>query len=158
MRVYLSGPMTGHADSAIKPWRQVAADRLSQICEVIDPALSHYDSDPAFEKSEKPTQAIKRLRQGLYIVHRNRNLIRSSDMLLANLLHTGTKASIGSIGEIYWADAFGKPIIIVREQHGNVHDHAMLNAIASYICYTLDEAFAAIAELAAVTNARTQTA
>jgi nucleoside 2-deoxyribosyltransferase len=156
MRVYLSGPITGHSEATIKSWRYMAAERLSQIAEVIDPTLSHYDSEVAFETEENPTQAINRLRHGLFVIRRNRNLIRSSDVILANLMGAHTRASVGSIGEICWADAFGKQVIIVREKHGNVHDHAMLNAIASQLYYNLEDAFAAIVELAAVADARMQ--
>ena len=152
MRVYLSGPITGHPDNAIKSWRTLAVQQLSRVGEVIDPTLAPYNSEIAFEKQEAPPQALERLRHGLFVVRRNRNLIRTSDAVLANFLGAGSKASIGSIGEIYWADALGKPIIIVRERLGNVHDHAMLNAIASEVVFTLEDAFRLIEELAAVTE------
>jgi nucleoside 2-deoxyribosyltransferase len=150
MRVYLSGPITGHADDAIKSWRTLAVLQLSRLGEVIDPTLAPYNSESAFEKHEAPPEALERLRHGLFVVRRNRNLIKGSDAVLANFLGAGSKPSIGSIGEIYWADAFGKPVIIVRERSGNVHDHAMLNAIASKVVFTLADAFQLIEELAAV--------
>ena len=152
MRVYLSGPITGHEDNAIKSWRTLAVQHLSRFGEVIDPTLAPYDSELAFEKLETPPKALERLRHGLLVVRRNRNLIQASDVVLANFLGAGSKASIGSIGEVYWADAFGKPIIIVRERSGNVHNHAMLNAIASEVVFTLEDAFRLIGELAAVTE------
>src|ERR1039458_6967927 len=154
MRIYLSGPITGHADNAIKSWRTLAVQQLSRFGEVVDPTLAPYDSEIACEKQESSPEALDRLRHGLFVVRRNRNLIRSSDAVLANFLGAGSKASIGSIGEIYWADAFGKPVIIVRESSGNVHDHAMLNAIASEVVFTLKDAVRLIEELAAVTKAR----
>jgi nucleoside 2-deoxyribosyltransferase len=126
--------------------------RFSPLGEVIDPTLARYDSNVAFQKHESPPEALDRLRHGLLVVRRNRNLIRSCDVVLANFLGAGSKASIGSIGEIYWADAFGKPVFIIRERFGNVHDHAMLNAVASRIVYTLEDAFKVIEELAAVTE------
>jgi nucleoside 2-deoxyribosyltransferase len=150
MRIYLSGPITGYADAAIRSWRSRAIQHLSPLGEVIDPTRASYDSEVAFQKQESPPEALDRLRHGLLIVRRNRNLIRSCNVVLANFLGAGSKASIGSIGEIYWADAFGKPVIIVRERFGNVHDHAMLNAIASRIVHTLEDAFKVIEELAAV--------
>jgi nucleoside 2-deoxyribosyltransferase len=128
----------------------LAVERLSGLAEIVDPSLSQYDSRLAFRKQEKPAQALERLRHGLYVVRRNKNLIRNCDLLLANLLDADKRASIGSIGEICWANAFEKPIIIVRERSSNVHDHAMLNAVASSICHSLDDAFAAIAQLARV--------
>lgn len=158
MRIYLSGPITGHTDEAIKSWRSLAIRRLSSLGEVIDPTLARYDSDVAFQKQESPPEALDRLRHGLLVVRRNRNLIRSCDVVLANFLGAGSKASIGSIGEIYWAEEFGKPVFIVRERFGNVHDHAMLNAIASRVVYALEDGFKLIEELAAVTGADAQSA
>jgi nucleoside 2-deoxyribosyltransferase len=158
MRIYLSGPITGHPDEAIRSWRSRAIQRLSPLGEVIDPTLAAYDSDLAFQKQESPPEALDRLRHGLFVVRRNRNLIRSCDVVLANLLGAGSKASVGSIGEIYWADAFGKPVLIIRERFGNVHDHAMLNAIASRIVHTLEDAFKLIEELAAVTESDARSA
>lgn len=150
MRIYLSGPITGRTDEAIKSWREVAADKLSPFAEIIDPTLAPYDSEVAFRKHEGPPEALERLRHGLFIVRRNKNLIRSSDVVLANLLGCDSNASIGSIGEICWAHVFDKPIIIARETFGNVHDHAMLNAMASEIVFSLDDAFRVIKDLAAV--------
>jgi nucleoside 2-deoxyribosyltransferase len=158
MRIYLSGPITGHADEAIRSWRSLAIRRLSPLGEVIDPTLAGYDSDVAFQKQESPPEALDRLRHGLLVVRRNRNLIRSCDVVLANFLGAGSKASIGSIGEIYWAEALGKLVFIIRERFGNVHDHAMLNAIASRIVHTLEDSFKLIEELAAVTETDAQSA
>jgi hypothetical protein len=158
MRIYLCGPITGHADEAIRSWRARAIKRLSPLGEVIDPASARYDSDVAFLKKESSSEALDRLRHGLLVVRRNRNLIRSCDVLLANFLGAGSKASIGSIGEICWAEAFGKPVFIVRERFGNVHDHAMLNAIASRIVHTLEDSFKSIEESAGVTESDAQSA
>jgi nucleoside 2-deoxyribosyltransferase len=151
MRIYLSGPITGLADDTIRPWRSYAAERLAQFGEIIDPSLATYNSEMSFTKQESAPEALDRLRHGLFVIRRNRNLIQSSDIVLANLLGAGSHASVGSIGEIYWANAFGKPVIIVREAFGNVHDHAMLNAIASNVVNTLEDAFEVIEKLAAVT-------
>ncbi|MGO9629780.1 MAG: nucleoside 2-deoxyribosyltransferase [Xanthobacteraceae bacterium] len=154
MQIYLSGPITGLSDSSIQSWRQLAALRLGGLGEIIDPAAVYYDAAPAFEKKENSEQAVERLRHGIYVINRNKNLIRGSDVLFANFLGAGTKASIGSIGEIYWANAFGKPIVIVREEVGNIHDHAMLNAMASCISHSLEDGFAAVAEFSSVIRKR----
>jgi hypothetical protein len=77
------------------------------------------------------------------VVDRNKHLIQSSDVVLANFLHA-ERASIGSIGELFWANAFRVPIIVVREPAGNVHDHAMVNAIASVVTHSLEDGCAAV--------------
>jgi hypothetical protein len=154
MRIYLSGPITGLSDLSIQSWRQLAELRLGGLGEIIDPAAAYYDAALAFEKTENSERAVERLRHGIYVVNRNKNLIRGSDLLFANFLGAGAKGSIGSVGEIYWANEFGKPIFIVREEIGNVHDHAMLNAMAGCISHTLDDGFAAVAEFASVMRKR----
>jgi nucleoside 2-deoxyribosyltransferase len=116
---------------------------------VIDPAAAPYDTTKAFEHTARRSNDVKtleRLKRGRVVIDRNKKLIAECDVVLANLLHSKS-ASIGSVGEIFWAYAFGKPIIIVREDHGNVHDHAMLNAMATVIVDTLQEGCAAVRDL-----------
>src|SRR5262249_23417049 len=85
MRIYLSGPITGRAADAIRSWRSHAIHRLCPLGEVIDPTLAKYDSDVAFQKRESAPQALDRLRHGLLVVRRNRNLIRSCDVVLVSV-------------------------------------------------------------------------
>jgi hypothetical protein len=148
MRVYLTGPITGHSNKEIENWRTTMARQLKPIAEVIDPAAYAYDSAQTFRIGEAADAAVKRLHHGQFVIERNKKLICDSDVVLANFLGAGARASIGSVGELFWADAFGKPIVLVREAAGNVHDHAMLNALASVVCASLDEAVQAIGELA----------
>jgi len=106
--------------------------------EVYDPAALFYDAASAYDTAESPPNALARLMHGRLVVDRNKHVIQSSDVVLANFLHSD-HPSIGSIGELFWANAFRIPIVIVREGSGNVHDHAMLNAIASVVVSTLEE-------------------
>ena len=148
MRVYLSGPMTGYIDVEIASWREIATQQLQSFAEIIDPAVYNYDAEPAFELPKFAERDLQRVYHGSFVVKRNKKLIHSCDVVLANLSGANGKASIGSIGELFWADAFDKPIVIVREANGNVHDHAMLNAIAAVVCHSLEDAISAISELA----------
>ncbi len=138
MRVYLVGPITGQSIEQIANWRS----ELHKLCphfEFIDPASTNADRDNAYERQETASEALRRLNHGRFIVDRNRAIIRQSDIVFANFTTTPERASIGSIGELFWANSFGKPIIIVRQKRKNIHDHAMLNAIASRVCYSLEE-------------------
>jgi nucleoside 2-deoxyribosyltransferase len=150
IRVYLSGPVTGGSKDSIETWRHVIARQLSRFAQVVDPASYKYDATLAFAKRESDHEAISRLQHGHHVVDRNKALIGSCDVLLANFLEGVERASIGSVGEIFLAFAMEKPIVIVRQAHGNVHDHAMLNAVASKVCHSLDDALSVIAELAGV--------
>lgn len=145
MRVYLSGPITGHSSAEIADWRGWIKLHCPQF-EWVDPAIATYDSSVAYQRKESPSEAVKRLLHGRLVVDRNKLLIRSCDLVFANLLGVQTKVSIGSVGELFWASAFGKPIIVVREAKGNVHDHAMINAIASKVCFSLEDGLSYLRE------------
>ena len=111
---------------------------LSPHAQIVDPASLPYNASLAYMLSEKPSDALARQMHGRLVVDRNRKLIGSVDVMLANFLGS-QRASIGSIGELFWADTYGVPIVIVREASGNVHDHAMINALASKIATTLED-------------------
>lgn len=143
MKVYLSGPMTGSTAEGIVGWRDRVLELLPRHVEIFDPALARCDSTSAYIQRESPAEELMRLRHGLLVIDRNKHLIQSSDVVLANFLQA-RRASIGSIGELFWANAFRVPIIIVRERTGNVHDHAMLNGIASIITHTLEDGCKAV--------------
>lgn len=138
MRIYLSGPISGASRNDIAGWRQRIVGMLPQHVEVYDPAASSYDAALAYVVPESPSAALARLMHGRLVVDRNKHIIQSSDIVLANFLQS-EHASIGSIGELFWANAFRIPIVIVRDPTGNVHDHAMLNAIASVVSLSLEE-------------------
>jgi hypothetical protein len=138
MKLYLSGPISGVPCEEIADWRKRATAMLPAKVHVYDPASSPYDADLASDTPETPSAALARLMHGRLVVDRNKHMIQSSDVVLANFLHSD-RASIGSIGELFWANAFRVPIVIVREESGNVHDHAMLNAIASAVTSSLED-------------------
>jgi hypothetical protein len=142
MQVYLVGPITGKSRKQIADWR-LSVRQLCPGIEFVDPALAPFDATKAYLKHETSSQALERLNHGRLVLDRNKLLIKNSDLVLANFLGAD-RASIGSIGELFWANAFSKPIIVVRERTGNVHDHAMLNSIASRVCFSLEEGCEAV--------------
>jgi hypothetical protein len=136
--IYLSGPITG-TSAQIDGWRAEVRRKLPASYKFIDPTKQKPDRAIGYLQSLSPAEDLDRLRHGKFIVDRNRHYIRKSDALLCCLLGTGDRVSIGSVGELHWANAFSVPIIIVRERAGNVH-HAILNALASELCFSIDEA------------------
>jgi nucleoside 2-deoxyribosyltransferase len=73
------------------------------------------------------------------IVGRDRNDVKSSDAILADL-RGAKKASIGSMVEFGWADAYRIPIITVMEKDGNPHDHAFVQQLSTYVVSDMEEA------------------
>lgn len=70
------------------------------------------------------------------IIGRDRNDVRSADAVFMNVY--GAKAvSIGTTVELGWADAFGKPVILILDK-GGVHDHAFYKGLATYVCDSLE--------------------
>jgi nucleoside 2-deoxyribosyltransferase len=79
------------------------------------------------------------------IVNRDYFDIMRSDVMLVNLL--GTRwASIGSIIEYGWAHGNDTPIVTVMEE-GNIHRHAMLMEMSTFITTDLEEGVALVDSL-----------
>jgi nucleoside 2-deoxyribosyltransferase len=146
MTVYLAGPITGHAAEEISSWRASVRERFRKL-DFLDPALSVFDATEAFEKSDTESETLARLDHGRHVLDRDKTLIERSDLVLANFLGVKNRVSIGTVGELFWANSLNKRVIIIREKAGNIHDHAMLNAIASRICHSLEEGFEALEEM-----------
>jgi len=144
--VYLSGPITGVSERTARGWRQHVIDRLAPALIGVDPTRNAIDTTIVSQVQLDDAARLKHLRHGKEILERNRNDLARCDLVLANLLGA-ERASIGAIGEIFWADAFRKPVIIVRESSGNIHDHGMVNAIAAQ---TFDDLDAAIDKINAI--------
>src|SRR5690349_6741739 len=98
MQVYLTGPITGRSDDAIADWRGFLREHCQGI-DFIDPTLDGYDAANAYESRENASQALERLAHGRFVVERNKLLIRAADLVVANFLGAGARASIGGVGE-----------------------------------------------------------
>jgi hypothetical protein len=137
--VYLSGPITGCSPETFSDWRKYVTSHLAGGISVIDPTRDATDATVVSEKVLTDSERLRSLLHGKEILDRNRADLQSCDLLFVNLLGT-SRVSIGSVGEIFWANAFGKPVIVIREAHRDVHDHGLLNAIATCVFSNLDNA------------------
>lgn len=137
--VYLCGPITGIKSNEALEWREYVTGRLKPDIITIDPTR---DNPNLQRESKLPGTIDRRLSRSVHgtgVIARDRFDLRRSDLVLANFLGA-ERVSIGSVGEIFWADAMRIPVIIVREESGNIHDHEMLNALAGWILPDLDAA------------------
>lgn len=73
------------------------------------------------------------------ITTRDRNDVRNCDVVIFNLLGA-TRVSIGTMMEVAWADAYGKPKVVVMEQSGNIHEHPILSELSDFRVETLTDA------------------
>ena len=144
--VYLCGPITGTKFDQATEWREYGISKFFPEIIAIDPTRDNPSTTRESEQPDNSERRLNRLYNGADVVARDRFDIMRSDIILVNFLGA-EKVSIGSVGEIFWADAWRKPVVIVREKSGNIHDHDMLNAIAGWIFNDLDPAIEKIKQL-----------
>lgn len=135
-KVYLAGPISGLSFDNATDWRNTMVDKLVAVgidaysplraktyLKHVDVIADHY---PEFALSSHKG-----------ITSRDRHDVMQCDVLFVNVLGAN-KVSIGTAIEMGWADAFRKPIVLVMDKD-NVHNHAMIKEISSFIVSTLEE-------------------
>jgi nucleoside 2-deoxyribosyltransferase len=135
--IYLAGPVTGLSYAQVTTWRTEAKRRLAPDVECADPMRG-------FEHLQHETQL-----KHTYIDHpfttRRGIMMRDyfdvcrSTALLVNMLDA-PDVSKGTIMELAWAFHLRKPVIVIMEPEGNLHDyHPMLLETYDFRVPTLDE-------------------
>jgi hypothetical protein len=143
--IYLCGPVTGQSALVATAWRTEVAAALQDTAKCIDPTRDSPDYDRQSEYGVTRPLTVERLRHGKKTIVRNKFDVDRSDILLACFLGCNA-VSIGAVGEIFWAHAMGKPVIIVREDD-NIHNHDMLNEIGGWIFPELNPAIEQVKKL-----------
>lgn len=146
-KIYLCGPITGQSTLGATTWRTEVTAALRGTADCIDPTRDSPEYARQSESAITQPLTVERLRHGKRTVVRNRFDVGRSDILLGCFLGAAT-VSIGSVGEIFWAEAMGKPVIVVREDE-NIHNHDMLNEIAGWIFTEVSPAIEQIKRLLA---------
>jgi nucleoside 2-deoxyribosyltransferase len=130
-KVYLCGPITAQSALGATTWRAQVIAALHGAADCIDPTRDSPEYERQSESAVTRPLTVERLRHGKLTIVRNKFDLGRCDILLCCFLDA-TAVSIGSVGEIFWAEAMGKPVIIVREDD-NIHNHDMLNEIAGWV-------------------------
>ena len=138
--VYTAGPITGCNFKEATGWRDFVRENL-QKCGIY--TLSPMRGKKILPPSETYDAAIiKSVPDALSspngINIRDYNDVKRADLIFVNLLGAKT-VSIGTVMEIAWARAFGKPVVLVMEK-GNVHDHCMLKFPCGFIVENIGDA------------------
>ncbi len=142
--VYLAGPITGLSFGTASSWRDNASLYLREYGIVTFSPLRggvNLIHEPCikdrYEESVLHTQKA--------FTTRDRWDVSRCDLLFVNLL--GAKEiSVGSVGEIFWADAFRKPIVLAMEKK-NVHQRPIIRELAGFIVEDFDTAIQTIADI-----------
>lgn len=134
--VYLAGPISGLSYEDATQWRLDVAEKLHRYwIKCLSPLYGkHYLKD--VEKIADTYENIA-LSSAKGITSRDRFFCQQADVLFVNLLGA-EKVSIGTVMEIAWADSYGKPIVLVIEESGNVHDHGMIREVSAFRVSTID--------------------
>jgi nucleoside 2-deoxyribosyltransferase len=138
-RVYLAGPITGTSYDECTGWRdKVSAALFGAGIKCYSPmrAKGYLRTRAAMPDADTDVNPMSS-QQG--ILTRDRYDVANCDLLLVNLLGAD-RVSIGTMCELGWADAYRKPVVLVMESEGNVHDHGFVRGIAGFRVTTLDEA------------------
>ena len=135
-RVYLSGPISGLTYEAGISWREYAARALAPAIAYYSPLRAHGHLDREGELRGAYPQHPLTTSQAL--TARDRYDCQTCDLLLVNLVDA-SEVSIGTCIELGWADAWRKPIVLVMEPHGSVHDHPLVRGVCAFQVATLEE-------------------
>ena len=145
MKIYLAGPMAGISKQSADSWRDYVAARLDGVHEMPSgPSVEilcwnptrgeDTDSSAKFSAVATNTSPCNST-QG--ILGRDRNDVMTADLVFMNV--TGAKrVSIGTTVELGWADAYRKPLILVMEKSGNIHEHLFFDGLCTYRVDNLD--------------------
>lgn len=141
--VYLAGPITGLTYDEGQDWREYATRQLAeQGIEAYSPLrakkyLREFGKLDAGGSDGCAYLNASTLSNPAGITTRDRFDCTGRDVVLVNLLGA-ERVSIGTMIELGWADATRTPIVLVIEP-GNVHAHAMVEAVAGFTVDTLEE-------------------
>lgn len=143
--VYLAGPISGLSYEGCMDWREYAKRNLAHAgITGLNPlrAKDYLKDETSMPDAvgqmqvDHPLAHVLSSRKG--ITTRDRWDCTRADVVIANLIGA-EKASIGTCIEIAWADMNRIPVILVEEE-GGVHDHAMIHECVGFIVPTLEQA------------------
>ncbi|UQN10311.1 nucleoside 2-deoxyribosyltransferase domain-containing protein [Deinococcus sp. QL22] len=123
---YLAGPIAGCSYAGATDWRLAAQSDLARLGITAYSPLrckTHLSGVAVLDSGHNPEHPLCSPQA---IFARDRFDVERVDALFVNLLGA-THVSIGTVMEIAWAHVWRKPVVVVMEPSGNVHDgHAML--------------------------------
>ena len=132
MKVYLAGPIKGQTYQQCTEVRERIANKLTNVGIV---ALSpmrgkEYLESEEYKASIQDNYESFPLSTMKGIVCRDHNDVRNCNAVLMDL-REATQVSIGTMIEVGWSNAYGKPIVLLMEKD-NIHKHGMLTEIVDF--------------------------
>lgn len=138
-KVYLAGSISGLSFGTANEWRELAQRKLALYGITGASPLRGKDhlKDETVLHKQGYNKNVMSTNRG--ITTRDRWDVMTSDVVIMNL-HGAKDVSIGSVMEIAWADLLKKPVILIMEKEGNIHEHCMLTECVQFRVETVDEA------------------
>jgi len=142
--IYLAGPITGKTYTGCTDWREHFVQNAPAGLVGLSPMRSKQYLRQETSVADQYTESLLSCQRGIFA--RDSWDTHRCDALLVNLLGAD-RVSIGTVMEIAWAQAARKPIVLVMEKEGNIHEHAMLREACPFRVETLEEAYATLSAL-----------
>jgi hypothetical protein len=135
--VYLAGPILGCTAGEANDWRRYVADTLAPFDIT---GISPLRCEPLIGERYTTDYPDPRFGVPRAIAAKNRFDVMNCDMTLAYMPAVmGDDISLGTLGEIFWADMAGKQVLLVSD-HPKVLKHPVVDAAVDWKLSTLDEA------------------
>ena len=144
--VYLAGPITGTSYGECTDWRQYVQEQLAQNWNVAGMSPMRHKDYLLRETSMGDTYEDQVMSSQRGIFARDFWDADRCDALFVNLLGAD-RVSIGTVMEISWAWSARNPCVLVMENEGNPHEHAMLREACPFRVDTIDEGIQVIGTL-----------
>lgn len=138
-QIYLAGAIEGYKFNEINNWRDEVSQLLPSYIRTLSPLRGKIVLNNDNEIVQEEWKDKNELTTFKAINTRDHNDVMRCDLLFVNLLGT-KRVSIGTMFEIAWAWSYKKPIVLIIEENGNLHDHPMVNTCSNFIVRTLKDA------------------
>ena len=134
--VYLAGPITGATYGECTDWRGYVTTELEPDIISFSPMRHKSYLSGETQIGDSYEHTVLSSQRGIFA--RDSYDCSKVDMVFVNLLGA-TRVSIGTVMEIAWAWSYRKPIILVMEDTGNIHEHSMLKEACPFRVTSLKE-------------------
>lgn len=135
--VYLAGPIMGCTQGEANDWRHEVDAKLKEHGII---GISPLRCEPLVGERYSAGTADPRFGTARAISAKNKFDVMNSDITLAYLpVEMGDSISLGTVGEIFWADMAGKQVILVSD-HPKILMHPVIDAAVDWRLGTLEEA------------------
>ena len=144
MSVYAAGPITGTSYSEATDWRFRVKESLAPDIDCFSPlrGKSYLMNETSIADSYEDSILSSQRK----IFARDSFDCLRCDALFVNLLGA-ERVSIGTVMEIAWMWGYRKPIVLVMEKDGNLHNHAMIREACPFQVDDLDTGIALMRSL-----------